>query len=253
MTDLVSIIVPVYNAEKFILQTVLSVEAQTYKNWELLLVADSCTDNTVQVLNEYLEQPGHERIRLILQEKNSGAAAARNRGLAEAKGRLIAYLDADDLWVPEKLEKTVQFLETMDAGFVFTGYEFADEFGVGTGKVVRVPATLSYAQALKNTTIFTSTVMFDTEKIGKEKLRMPTIKSEDTALWWRVLREEKCLAYGLDENLVKYRRSGKTLSSNKLEAVRRIWNLYRQAEGLGVVTSLWNCMFWAARAVKRRL
>ena len=82
---------------------------------------------------------------------------------------------------------------------------------------------------------------------------MPEIKSEDTALWWRVLREEKCLAYGLDENLVKYRRSGNTLSSNKVEAVRRIWNLYRRAEGLGVVNSLWNCLFWAVRAVKRRV
>ncbi len=253
MTELVSIIVPVYNAEKFILRTILCVEAQTYKNWELLLVADSCTDNTVQVITDYLAQSGSEKVRLILQEKNSGAAAARNRGLSEAVGRFIAYLDADDLWVPEKLEKTLRFLEEKDAGFVFTGYEFADESGEGTGKVVHVPETISYAQALKNTTIFTSTVMFDTEKIAKAKLNMPEIKSEDTALWWRVLREEKCLAYGLDENLVKYRRSGNTLSSNKVEAVRRIWNLYRRAEGLGVVNSLWNCLFWAVRAVKRRV
>lgn len=253
MTDLVSIIVPVYNAEKFILQTILSVEAQTYKNWELLLVADSCTDNTVQVITDYVARSGSEKIRLLLQEKNGGAAAARNRGLSEAKGRFIAYLDADDLWVPKKLERTLEFLEEKDAGFVFTGYEFADESGVGLGKVVRVPETISYAQALKNTTIFTSTVIFDTEKIGKDKLNMPAIKSEDTALWWRVLREEKCLAYGLDENLVKYRRSGGTLSSNKAEAVRRIWNLYRKAEGLSVVSSLWNCMFWAVRAVRRRV
>lgn len=253
MQDLVSIIVPVYNAEKFILQTVKCVEAQTYKNWELLLVVDSCTDDTVQVLTEYLTQQGQRKVRMILQEKNGGAAKARNRGLSEARGRWIAYLDADDLWVPEKLERTLRFIKEKDAGFVFTGYEFADENGVGTGKVVRVPESLSYSQALKNTTIFTSTVMFDTEKIGKEKLNMPMIKSEDTALWWRVLRQEKCLAYGLDENLVKYRRSGKTLSSNKVEAVRRIWNLYRQAEGLGVLRSLWNCMFWAVRAVKRRV
>ena len=115
MTELVSIIVPVYNAEKFILRTILCVEAQTYKNWELLLVADSCTDNTVQVITDYLAQSGSEKVRLILQEKNSGAAAARNRGLSEAEGRFIAYLDADDLWVPEKLEKTLRFLEEKDA------------------------------------------------------------------------------------------------------------------------------------------
>lgn len=253
MNELVSIIVPVYNAEKFILQTIACVEAQTYSEWELLLVADSCSDNTVQVISDHIAGSGDERIRLIVQEENTGAARARNRGLAESKGRFVAYLDADDLWVPEKLEKTMQFLLARSAAFVFTGYEFADENGVGTGKVVQVPETLCYKQALKNTTIFTSTVMFDTEKISKDKLNMPIIKSEDTALWWRVLREENCLAYGLNENLVRYRRSTKTLSSNKVEAVRRIWNLYRRAEGMGVLNSLWHCCFWAVRAVKRRV
>ena len=166
--------------------------------------------------------------------------------------RYIAYLDSDDLWVPEKLERELKFMQEKKAAFAFTGYEFADEQGKGTGKVVRVPQTLTYKQALKNTTIFTTTVMFDTEKIDKELLKMPIIKSEDTALWWKVLR---CgyVAYGLDENLVKYRRVGQSLSSNKLEAVRRIWNLYRKAEGMSVLSSAWNFCFWAVRAVKRRV
>ena len=144
------------------------------------------------------------------------------------------------------------FMEETKAAFSFTGYEFADENGKGLGKIVRVPQTISYKEALKNTTIFTSTVMFDLEQIPKSELEMPQIKSEDTALWWRVLRGGR-LAYGLDENLVKYRRAGKSLSSNKLEAIRRIWNLYRKAEGMSIASSAYHFCFWAVKAVRRRI
>ena len=250
--ELISIIVPVYNVEKYIEETMDCVRAQTYSDWELLLVEDGSTDKSAALIEAYMQRTGDERIRLIRQPGNLGAAKARNRGLLEAKGRYIGYLDSDDLWVPEKLERELKFMQEKKAAFAFTGYEFADEQGKGTGKVVRVPQTLTYKQALKNTTIFTTTVMFDTEKIDKELLKMPIIKSEDTALWWKVLR---CgyVAYGLDENLVKYRRVGQSLSSNKLEAVRRIWNLYRKAEGMSVLSSAWNFCFWAVRAVKRRV
>lgn len=249
---LVSIIVPVYNAEKYICETVECVRKQTYENWELLLVEDCSKDSTVAVLQEYLEKVKDARVRLIRQEKNNGAARSRNRGLKEACGRYIAYLDADDLWVPEKLEKELAFMEGKQAAFAFTGYEFADENGKGLGKVVRVPETLTYKEALKNTTIFTTTVMFDTEKIDKNFLEMPIIKSEDTALWWKVLRSGY-VAYGLDENLVKYRRAGKSLSSNKLEALRRIWNLYRKAERMSIPSSAYHFCFWAVNAVLRRV
>ncbi|MCI5953501.1 MAG: glycosyltransferase [Lachnospiraceae bacterium] len=252
MDELISIIVPVYNAEKFIRETMDCVIAQTYPCWELLLVEDGSRDNSVEIIETYIRDSGEERIRLICQPENMGAAKARNRGLQEAKGRYIAYLDADDLWLPEKLEHELAFIREKDAAFVFTGYEFADENGKGTGKIVHAPETLNYRQALSNTTIFTTTVMFDTQKISKELLEMPVIKSEDTALWWKVLRNGYT-AFGLDENLVKYRRPGKSLSSNKLEAVRRIWNLYRKAEGMGVLDSAWHFCFWAVRAVSRRL
>ena len=249
---LVSIIVPVYNVEKYICETIECVRKQTFANWELLLVEDCSKDNTVAVIQEYLEKVKDERVRLIRQEKNNGAARSRNRGLKEAKGRYIAYLDADDLWVPEKLAKELAFMEDKQAAFAFTGYEFADENGKGLGKVVRVPETLTYKEALKNTTIFTTTVMFDTEKIDKNLLEMPIIKSEDTALWWKVLRSGY-VAYGLDENLVSYRRVGKSLSSNKLEAMRRIWNLYRKAEGMSILSSAYHFCFWAVNAVLRRV
>ena len=249
---LVSIVVPVYNIRKYIAETMDCVRNQTYTNWELLLVEDGSSDDTVAVIEEYLEGVCDERIRLLKQPANMGAAKARNRGVEEAAGRYIAYLDADDLWVPEKLQRELAFMESKQAAFVFTGYEFADEQANRTGKIVRVPATLEYKEALKNTTIFTSTVMFDRDKIEKELLMMPEIKSEDTALWWKILRSGYT-AYGLDENLVIYRRPGKSLSSNKLEAVRRIWNLYRKAEGMNVISSAYHFVFWAVRAVKRRI
>ena len=246
------IVVPVYRAEKYIEETMDCVRAQTYTDWELLLIEDCGPDQSRQRIEEYIQRTGDGRIRLLTHPTNLGAARARNLGVNEARGRYLAYLDADDLWAPDKLKKELAFLKERQAAFVFTGYEFADENGRGTGKVVRVPATITYKEALKNTTIFTSTVMFDMEQLSKEQLQMPQIKSEDTALWWRILRQGY-VACGLDENLVKYRRAGKSLSSNKLEALRRIWNLYRKAEGMSVINSAWHFCFWAVRAVQRRI
>lgn len=250
--ELISVIIPVYNAKKYIRQTIESVRRQTYGNWELLLVDDHSDDGTAQYLKKYIKTTGDKRIRLIEQEANLGAAHARNTGVKESRGRYVAYLDADDLWAKSKLEKELSFMKEKHVAFVFTGYEFANDKGKGTGKVVRVPATLNYDQALKNTTIFTSTVMFDTGLIGKELLQMPNIKSEDTALWWKILKNGY-VAYGLNENLVRYRRVGGTLSSNKLHAITRIWNLYRKREHLSVPNSIYHMFFWGTRAVLRRL
>ena len=251
MEEKVSIIVPVYNARNYIKATIDCVRRQTYRNWELLLILDGCSDGTDEVVSEYLEQVQDERVKLLSQP-NQGAARARNLGVGKASGRYIAYLDADDLWMEGKLADQVAFMQDRRAAFSFTGYEFAGQDGTGTGKIVHVPAVMEYRDALKNTTIFTSTVMFDTQKIKKSALEMPQIKSEDTALWWRILRSgEK--AYGLDENLVLYRTGNNSLSSNKLEAVRRIWGLYRRSEGLGVVRSAYYFCFWAVRAVRRRV
>lgn len=250
MQEKVSIIIPVYNAEKYIRDTVKSVQAQTYANWEMWLIEDGSADGSRQVIEE-LAAADPERIHVLVKE-NEGAAKARNYGLAQATGRYIAYLDADDLWSPDKLEKQLAYMEEKQAVFCFTGYEFANEAGEGLGKVVRVPETLTYKEALKNTTIFTSTVIFDTNRLSRDKLEMPQIKSEDTALWFRVLRGG-VTAYGLDENLVRYRRVEGSLSANKLSALQRIWNLYRKAEGLSVPYSVYNFLFWAIRAVKRRI
>lgn len=247
----ISIIVPVYNAEKYILETVQAVREQTWIEWELLLVEDHSTDKTGQILEEALTGWQDSRIRVI-ENTGKGAASARNEGLKNARGRYIAFLDADDIWKKEKLQREYDFLREKDAGFVFTGYEFADENAEGTGKIVHVPEKICYREALSNTTIFTSTVMLDSLKISRNLMVMPEIRSEDTATWWQILKTGT-EAYGLDENLVLYRRAGKSLSSNKLEALRRIWNLYRKAAGLSVISSTGHFLIWAVRAVKRRL
>ena len=252
MNDLVSIIVPVYNVKKYIAATIESVLAQTYTNWELLLIENASTDGTKEFVAEYLKDHPDDRITFCVIDENIGAAAARNYGMDISKGRFVAYLDSDDLWMPDKLEKQVAFMLEKQAAFSFTGYEFALACGTGTGKVVKVPETIDYKQALQNTTIFTSTVMFDTSKLAKSELHMPLVKSEDTALWWRILRGGQ-LAYGLNENMVLYRRIDGSLSSNKIEALRRIWNLYRKEEKLSIPFSMYNFCLWAWRAVKRRV
>ena len=246
---LVSIIVPVYNAGAYIEETIDMVRAQTYENWELILVDDCSEDESRKKIEGRQEQ---DRIRLIAKKSNEGAARARNTGIEAARGRYIAFLDADDVWAPEKLEKELAFMESRQAAFVFTAYEFGDEKARGTGRVVHVPPVLSYEKALSRTVIFTSTVLLDTQKTGRELIRMPEVKSEDTATWWKILKNG-FTAYGLNEVLAVYRRPARSLSSNKLEAIRRIWNLYRKQEKLSLWYSVYNLFFWAVRATMRRL
>lgn len=273
-TELVSIVVPVYNAGEFIENTIRMVEAQTYENWELLLVDDCSSDNSRQVIRDYLagrngsadfgkkdpEKSGEAEgrvIRLIEKEKNQGAAMARNTGIDAAKGRYIAFLDADDVWMPRKLEKELTFMKEKQAAFVFSAYEFGDEKAEGTGRIVHVPEHMTYGQALSRTVIFTSTVLLDTVKLGggrqgKDLIHMPVVESEDTALWWKILRNG-FTAYGLDEVLAIYRRPERSLSSNKLKAIRRIWYLYRKQEKLSCIRSAYYFVFWALRATLRRI
>lgn len=246
--DLISIVVPVYNAAKCITDTVQSVRSQTLRNWELILVDDGSTDRSVEIMRAF----ANDNIKLICLEGSKSAALARNRGIREASGRYLAFLDADDLWSPDKLEKQIKFMRGQGAAFSFTGYEFADEQGIGVQKIVSVPAKLNYRAALKNTTIFTSTVMFDLSKIAKEDILMPNVASEDTATWWKILKKGYT-AYGLDEALTLYRRGSGTLSSNKIIAVKRIWNLYRNVEHLSIPRSCYCFCFYAVRAVLRRI
>lgn len=246
--ELVSIIVPVYNAERFIESTINNVLKQTHQTFELLLIDDMSTDNSYEII----KRVNDKRIKYIKLEKKGLASGARNRGIKEAQGTFICFLDADDFWEDNKLEKQIKFMKEKNCAFSFTGYEFTKENGNKTNKKVYVPNELTYKKALKNTTIFTSTVMFDTSKINKDDIYMPNVKSEDTACWWNILKKGY-KAYGLNEILVYYRRSEGTLSSNKIEAIKRIWNLYRNQEKLNLIYSLYDFIFYAFNAVKRRI
>lgn len=249
--DLVSIIVPVYNAEKFIKDTIKTVLNQTYQNWELLLINDCSDDKSTNIIKEY--RKNDKRIHLINLAKNSGAAIARNTGIDNANGRYIAFLDADDLWDEKKLEKQLKFIKDNNYEFTYTSYEFADEQGNRNGKIVIVPKQINYKQALKNTTIFTSTVIFDVKKLGKELIKMPDVKrGQDTATWWKVLKTG-IVAHGLQESLSIYRRSNNTLSSNKIKALKRTWNLYRNVEHFDILRSLFYFIVYLFNAIKRRV
>ena len=250
---LVSVVTAVHNAEIFFAETIKTVCEQSYRNWEWIIVDDKSDDNTVAIINETLKQTGDKRIRLIKLDRNSGAAKARNAGIRAARGRFLAFLDADDLWAHDKLARQVDFMRKNDCAFSFMGYEFADATGKPNGKVVKVPAKISYRQALKNTTIWTSTVMFDMEKLSVEDVLMPDVKrGQDTATWWKVLKKVD-YAYGLDEVLSYYRRSAGSLSSNKMTALKRTWNLYRNVEHLGLCRSCRCFVVYCFNAVKRRV
>ena len=249
---MISIVVPVYNAAKYIEQTISMVQKQTYTYWELILVEDCSKDASREVLQKLVKELEDSRIHVIYKEKNEGAASARNTGLMAATGEYLAFLDADDIWKETKLEKELAFLQEKKAAFVFTSYEFGDEQGIGTGKFVHVPEKLSYKQALSRTVIFTSTTLFDLKKLDKSLLTMPEVPSEDSATWWQILRAGYT-AYGYPEVTTIYRRPPKSLSSNKGKAIQRIWFLYRKVEKLPLLTSVVCFVGWSFRATLRRL
>ena len=248
----ISIVVPVYNAENYIEHTISMVRAQSFTDWELILVEDCSKDNSAEVLHRITEELQDDRIRVIYKARNEGAAKARNTGIDVATGRYLAFLDADDIWMENKLADELAFLKEKNAAFVFTAYEFGDEQGRGTGKIVEVPDTLTYKKALSRTVIFTSTTLFDLEVLGKELVKMPNVPSEDSATWWQILKKGY-LAYGYPKVTTIYRRPPKSLSSNKGKAIQRIWYLYRHVEKLSFFTSAVCFVGWAFRATLRRL
>lgn len=248
---LISIVIPVYNSEKYIRETIMCILDQTYKNWEIVFVDDCSEDTSVEIIERYLQQD--ERMRLYQNKKNGGPAITRNQGIKKARGRYLAYMDADDLCDVDKLEKQINYMKKTGCAFCFTGYEFAGEDGVRNGKIVRVPQEIDYKYALRHTTISTITVMFDRKQIADEILYMPLdARGEDTATWWKILRNGY-KAYGIDEPLSVYRRYSGSRSSNKLEAVYGTWKMYRRNEGFGFWKSSYYFCGYIVNAIKRRL
>ena len=233
MNPLVSIITPVHNAQKFLPSCLESVAAQTYPNWEHILVDDCSDDASWELLKRYAE--GDKRIKIVKLQVNSGAGIARNTAIEKAVGQYIAFLDSDDRWYPEKLQRQLDFMRTNGYYFTFTAYDKIDESGVVQRKAVRVNKEVSYSKALYKNPIGCLTVMYSADFFGKQY--MPEIrKRQDYALWLKLLK--KTNAYGLDEVLSSYRIRENSISSNKLSLLKYEWKIYREEEQLPFFTSL---------------
>lgn len=226
MEPLVSIVVPTYNSEEYILETIESVKKQTYKNWELIVIDDCSKDKTQEILESSKEE---KRIKVINLNKNSGAGIARNIGIKEAKGKYIAFLDSDDIWDKKKLEKQISFMEENKYEFTFTDFHRIDEMGKII-KRLKVPKVTTYNKNLYYNTIQTSTVIYNQEKLGK--IYFPEIrKRQDYGLFQEILR--KTNAYGLNEDLMTYKIRKESLSYDKRELIKWQWKFYREVLKLG--------------------
>ena len=246
---LVSIIMPCYNMEKFIAHSIQSVRNQSFTDWELLIVDDASTDKTVDKVKPCCEQD--ERVKLFVKTQHSGIADSRNQALATAKGRYLAFLDADDIWHPEKLERQLAFMQQNNAAFSYSAYELIDEEGQALQKTIATAGNLTHNAYLQNTIIGCSTVMLDKDKVGE--VTIPDFRtSEDTATWLNILRKG-FLAYAIEETLVSYRIRRKSASSNKLKASYDLWKVYRIQEKLPFFKALGYYGSYAFHAIKKRL
>ena len=248
---LVSIITPVYNAERFIEEAIKSVQDQTYENWELILVNDASTDNGVAIIKKF--QENDKRIILIENKLNQGVANTRNNGLQKAKGDFLAYLDADDTWNPNKLKKQVAFMLKNSHVFTFTGYRFVDQNGEPTGAIAKSPGSVSFYDYLKNNIIWTTTVIVNLNVVSKKDMVMENLNYGEDAKTWLRLLDTYGDAYGLDEALADYRRGGKTLSSNKLKIVVKKFRLYQSIKGINAIQGMYYCTSSIIAATRKRL
>lgn len=247
---LVSIITPVYNCEKLIEETIKSVINQTYSNWEMILVDDCTLDKSFLIIQKYMKKDN--RIKYFKLKENSGAAVARNKALKESKGRFIAYLDADDKWKKNKLEKQVNFMLEKNYAFTCTDYEKIDEKG-NSLKIVKIPKKVNYNLFLRNTIIQTVGVMVDTKITGKDILYMPNIRRRQDAATWCQLLKSGYDCYEVPEVLSYYRVVSNSLSSNKLKAIKMNWYWYRKIEKLSLLKTCYCFIGYAFNAVKKRI
>ncbi len=221
--DLVSIITPSYNCANFIGETIESIIAQTYSNWELLITDDCSTDASREVINDYVKKDS--RIKLFSLEKNSGAGIARNNSIEKASGRFIAFCDSDDRWYPEKLEKQLAFMEEKNCNLCYSSYDTCNEAGSIVG-YVNCLKSINYWKILRDNGIGCLTAVYDAQKIGKHY--MPSIrKRQDWCLWIDIIKKHGT-AYGLQQSLALYRVREGSISSNKLEMLKYNFNVYHQ-------------------------
>lgn len=245
---LVSIITPVYNSEKYIAETMESVLSQTYQNWEHLLVDDCSTDNSWLIIQSYAEKD--KRIKPFRLQKNCGSGVARNLAIKEAKGKYIAFLDSDDLWVPEKLEKHINFMFEGNIPFSHTSYGFIEEDGTIIPRIYKVrnkPVDFKYL--LRKTDISCLTAVYDQELIGK--YFMPELKrKQDYVLWLSILKDGiESVPY--PEVLAYYRQRKNSTTSNKTKLIFEHFKLLHNHIKLNFFSSCWYTAFWGLNGIKK--
>ena len=241
----VSVIIPVHNSSEYIEECITSVVNQTYKNIEIIVVDDNSSDNSLSIIKSIKDK----RIKVVKLNKNSGVAIARNKGIDKATGNYICFLDSDDYWYLDKLEKQVKFMEDNDYAFIYSNYLYLK--GNHT-HIAKVPKEISYKKALGNTTIFTSTVMLNMKKLKKKDIYMPlVIRGQDSLCWWNIL-STGIIAYGMNDVLSVYRVRENSLSSNKFRALKRTWNLYKYHD-ISYFKKLYYFSSYVFNAIKRRL
>ena len=233
MSGLVSIITPSYNTAEYLSDTIQSVLAQTYADWEMIIVDDCSTDNTEEIVDKFLSDT---RIRYYKNEKNCGAAVSRNCALKMARGKWIAFLDSDDLWMPEKLEKQIAFMENGNHHFSYTQYEEIDENSNPRDVIVTGPRRITHFGMNNYCWLGCLTVMYDAEHVGLIQIT-DIKKNNDYAMWLKVSRKADC--YLLEENLAQYRRgrSGSISTHSVRTMIKWHYKLFREAEGKGVIFS----------------
>ena len=236
MAGLVSIIMPSYNTASFIAESIKSVLDQSYKDWELIIVDDCSTDDTDEVVKPYLSD---ERVKYLKNEKNSGAAVSRNRALRAAKGNWIAFLDSDDLWMPDKLKKQVSFMEKNGYHFSYTNYAEIDTEGKKNGITVTGPKRITKTGFFNYCWPGCLTVMYDRDVVGL--LQIADIKkNNDYAMWLKVCRKADC--YLLNEELALYRRgrAGSVSTHSIKTMIGWHYKLYREAEKQNPLIAVFN-------------
>lgn len=248
MENLVSIIMPLYNGEKFIKITLESVLKQTYKNWELLITNDGSKDNSPKIVEEYAKKD--ERIKLFNQI-NKGSAAARNNSLREAKGKYIVFLDSDDIWENNFLEEQIKFLEEKNASLVFSSYKRINEDGKEILDPFIVPEKIGYKDLLKTCSLTCLTSIYDREKIGivyfNEKLKS---LRDDYVMWLTILKKID-FAYGNKEILASYRIFSNSTTGKKFKVLKPQFLVYYKIEKLGLVKSLYYFINWIFISLKK--
>lgn len=246
--DLVSVIMPVYNAEQFLSNAVESVLGQTYTALELILINDQSTDQSDDIICEFLKRDN--RIKYIRLDQNKGVANARNVGIEASQGQYIAFLDSDDFWDKQKLEKQIEFMKKINCGFSFTSCHVIDSSNQKIKADRIVPKKVSYRELLKGNVIPCLTVMLDKEYVETRDMLMPPIHHEDYATWLRILKSG-ITAYGMKEILASYRYTNISISSNKKKAAIWTWNILFKNQKLGIFRSMYYFIHYVYRSFKK--